>query len=118
MKNIVSRICTTGLVFFSALALMAEDEAGFKPLFNGKDFSGWHLRNANGVKSWSVLPGGVLKNTVEKDVHGTDLVTNQKFWNFMRLDNFHHTAEEYFTETVAAAENVTSEFSKSLLGEK
>jgi hypothetical protein len=82
MKRIVAKICTTGLVFFSALALLADDEAGFKPLFNGKDLTGWHLRNPNGVKSWSVLPGGVLKNTVSKDVHGTDLVTDQNFWNF------------------------------------
>jgi hypothetical protein len=60
----------------------ADDEAGFKPLFNGKDMTGWRLRNPGGHNSWSVLPGGILKNTVEKGVHGTDLVTEAKFWNF------------------------------------
>jgi 3-keto-disaccharide hydrolase len=60
----------------------ADNEEGFSPLFNGKDLTGWKLRNPNGHKSWSVLPGGVLKNTVEKGVHGTDLVTEKKFWNF------------------------------------
>ena len=61
----------------------AEDEKSFHPLFNGKDVSGWKLRNADGHNSWSVLPDGVLKNTVEKGgVHGTDLLTQQKFWNF------------------------------------
>jgi hypothetical protein len=65
----------------TSLAALAADE-GFRPLFNGKDISGWHLRNAGGHNSWAVLPGGVLKNTVEKGMHGTDLVTDQKFWNF------------------------------------
>ena len=60
----------------------AEVEKGLRPLFNGKDLAGWKLSNPGGHNSWSVLPGGILKNTVEKDVHGTDLVTEQKFWNF------------------------------------
>ena len=64
------------------LALCAADEEGFRPLFNGKDTSGWHLRHAEGRNSWSVEPGGILKNTVTKGLHGTDLVTDEKFWNF------------------------------------
>jgi hypothetical protein len=60
----------------------AAAEKGFKPLFNGKDVTGWKLRHADGHNSWSVLPGSILKNTVEKGTHGTDLVTEQKFWNF------------------------------------
>src|SRR5512138_1014498 len=71
-------LMTTGM-----LAFAASDEKDFRPLFNGKDLTGWKLRNPNGHKSWSVLPGGVLKNTVEKGgTHGTDLVTEKKFWNF------------------------------------
>jgi hypothetical protein len=61
-----------------AAALAAE---GFKPLFNGKDTTGWHLRNPKGHNSWTV-ENGVLKNTVAKGEHGTDLVTDQKFWNY------------------------------------
>lgn len=64
------------------LCLAAETEEGFTPLFNGKDLTGWKLRNPNGHASWSVLPGGVLKNTVENGVHGTDLVTDHNYWNF------------------------------------
>jgi hypothetical protein len=60
----------------------ASDETGFKPLFNGKDTSGWKLRNPSGHNSWSVLPGGILKNTVENGVHGTDLLSEKKFKNF------------------------------------
>jgi len=76
------------LSIFSILALLAAnvfaaDSApeGFRPLFNSKDTSGWKLRNPNGHNSWSV-EDGVLKNTVNKGEHGTDLVTVDKFWNF------------------------------------
>jgi hypothetical protein len=59
-----------------------EEEKDFRPLFNGKDLTGWRLRNPNGHPSWSVLPGGILKNTVAGGVHGTDLVSEEKFLNF------------------------------------
>jgi len=62
-------------------AFAAESEDGFKPLFNGKDTAGWHLRRKDGHNSWTV-ENGVLKNTVNKGEHGTDLVTDDKFWNF------------------------------------
>ena len=62
---------------------VSEDEAqlGFKPLFNGVDMKGWHLRNPNGRASWSVQ-NGMLANEVTEKEHGTDLVTDQKFQNF------------------------------------
>jgi hypothetical protein len=65
----------------TTLACAAEDEKDFKPLFNGKDTTGWHLRNEKGHNSWKV-EDGVLKNTVNKGEHGTDLVTDAKYWNF------------------------------------
>ena len=68
------------LVTKAAVTAPASGE-GFKPLFNGKDLSGWHLRNEKGFNSWKVEEG-ILKNTVEKGQHGTDLVTDAKFWNF------------------------------------
>ncbi|HTL59350.1 MAG TPA: DUF1080 domain-containing protein [Candidatus Limnocylindrales bacterium] len=83
MKNIIRLFALTVCIGALPLAARAaDDDAGFQPLFNGKDLTGWHLRNPNGNPSWSVLPGGVLKNTVEKGAHGTDLVTDKKFWNF------------------------------------
>ena len=60
----------------------ADADNGFQPLFNGKDTTGWKLRRAGAHSSWSVLPGGILKNTVESGQHGVDLVTEKKFWNF------------------------------------
>ena len=83
MKNKMILHVLTILVALGPLSLTAADaDNGFRPLFNGKDLTGWKLRNPAGHNSWSVLPGGILKNTVEKDIHGTDLVTEKKFWNF------------------------------------
>jgi hypothetical protein len=59
----------------------AAEEEGFRPIFNGKDTTGWHLRNADGHNSWKV-ENGILKNIVNQGEHGTDLVTDQKFQNF------------------------------------
>jgi len=82
MKNIMRLITLTALAAWSFMAA-EENQKGFQPLFNGKDLTGWKLRNPNGHNSWTVEPGGVLKNTVEKGgPHGTDLMTDQKFWNF------------------------------------
>jgi len=72
----------TSVFALAITAYAAEKEEGFRPLFNGKDMTGWKLRNPSGHNSWTILPGGVLKNTVNKGEHGTDLVTDQKFWNF------------------------------------
>lgn len=60
----------------------AEAQAGFKPLFNGVDLSGWRLRNPAGKASWSAQ-NGMLVNAIGKDEHGTDLVTENKFSNFV-----------------------------------
>lgn len=59
----------------------AEAKDGFKALFNGKDLSGWKLRNANGTPSWSAQ-NGMLVNTIKKGEHGTDLVSEEKFRDF------------------------------------
>jgi hypothetical protein len=76
-------------IMATAMVALTEgaDEKDFHPLFNGKDLTGWKLRNPNGHNSWNALPGGVLQNTVDPGTHGTDLVTEQKFWNFtVRFD--------------------------------
>jgi len=69
------------LFLFTVALTAAASDAGFRPLFNGKDTAGWKLRNPKGHNSWSVKDG-VLMNTVNKGEHGTDLVTQDKFWNF------------------------------------
>lgn len=59
--------------------LMAAD--GFRPLFNGKDLTGWKLRNSSGQPSWSVKDG-ILVNDVSGGKHGTDLISEQRFGDF------------------------------------
>lgn len=65
----------------AVFSVQSADEDGFRPLFNGKDLTGWHLRNAQGRNSWSV-ENGVLNNVSGRDNHGNDLITDEKFWNF------------------------------------
>jgi hypothetical protein len=62
----------------SSAAFAAE---GFTPLFNGKDLTGWHVRNDKNPNAWKVQDG-ILKNDLEAGKHGVDLVTDKKFWNF------------------------------------
>jgi hypothetical protein len=89
MKQTIALKHSTALIVLAALALAgslalvaASADEGFVPLFNGKDLTGWKLRHPDAHNSWSVLPGGVLKNTVVEGSHGVDLVTDKKFWNF------------------------------------
>ncbi len=81
-KTISLLLLASLLAAVSSTPATAEVEPGFHALFNGKDLSGWKLRQADGHQSWTVLPGGILKNTVGKELHGTDLVTEKKYWNF------------------------------------
>ena len=81
MKRSLFTFTALALLTSSIIALAAENEAGYKLLFNGKNTDGWHLRRKDGHNSWKV-EGGVLKNVVRQGEHGTDLVTDDKFWNF------------------------------------
>src|SRR5205085_2743054 len=56
-------------------------DKGFVPLFNGKDMTGWTLRNPNAHNSWTV-EGGILKNVLAPGQHGVDIYTDKKFKNF------------------------------------
>ncbi len=74
------KLLTTIASLVLAVTALADD-AGFKPLFNGKDLTGWQLRRPDATSSWTVK-NGVLKNTVEAGQHGVDLVSETKYWNF------------------------------------
>jgi Domain of Unknown Function (DUF1080) len=74
-------LLTFALAAFSVLSVQAADEDGFRALFNGKDLTGWHVRNTQVKNSWTV-ENGALKNTSGNGIHGTDLITDEKFWNF------------------------------------
>ena len=65
-------------------AKVSESEAreGFRPLFNGQDLSGWKLRNTEGLATWSAQ-NGMLVNEIPDGKHGTDLVSEAKFQDFV-----------------------------------
>lgn len=65
----------------------AEEKDGFKLLFNGRDLAGWKYRNDSGKKSWSAQ-NGMLCNVLGKDEHGTDLLTDAKYRNFVARYEF------------------------------
>jgi len=64
-----------------------ERKEGFKPLFNGRNLDGWKLRNKGGRASWNVQNGNLVnlitKDPQGKDMYGTDLVSEDKFKDFI-----------------------------------
>ena len=55
---------------------MAHEEAGFIPLFNGRDLGGWSLRG-NGENCWRVENGVVIN-----DARGSDIYSEAEFGDF------------------------------------
>lgn len=53
---------------------------GWSPLFNGKDLTGWNGR-ANDLAAWKVVDG-VMVNDVGPGIHGADIVTTGRFYDF------------------------------------
>ena len=54
----------------------------FRPLFNGENLDGWKLRNADGNASWTA-ENGMLVNRISADAHGSDLVSEKVFKDFI-----------------------------------
>jgi len=77
----MKKLSLTVTLLISSLLISGAADEGFRPLFNGTNTAGWHLRKADGHNSWTV-ENGILKNTINKGEHGTDLVTDQKFKDF------------------------------------
>jgi hypothetical protein len=53
------------------------DKKSWISLFNGKDLTGWHLRNAQGPNGWKVIDG-VYINTPKS----TDIQTDAEYYDF------------------------------------
>jgi hypothetical protein len=59
-------------------------DAGFQPIFNGRDLTGWHISEVNhhgNTKAWTVKDG-VLMGTQDKPGNGGILLTDRKYRNF------------------------------------
>src|SRR5262245_25874915 len=80
LYSLLAVVVLFGLVLPAPAA--ESDGKGFAPLFNGKDLSGWKLRNSAGYASWSVKDGELV-NDVSGGKHGTDLVTEKTYKNFV-----------------------------------
>jgi len=68
----------------AATAHPGDVPAGFTPLFNGKDLSGWHISQVNhhgNSKGWSVKDGVVLA-TQDRPGNGGILLTDRKYRDF------------------------------------
>ena len=64
--------------------LLAAAPAGFTPLFNGKDLSGWHISQTNhhgNSQGWTVKDG-VLHATQDRPGNGGILLTDRKYRDF------------------------------------
>lgn len=72
-------LCLSGLLLSkSSMAAEAPAEKGWISLFNGKDLSGWHLRDPKGPNGWSVADG-VYVNTKPS----TDIQTDAEYYDFL-----------------------------------
>lgn len=65
-------------VFTAAASLHAEDNDGFKPLFDGKTLAGWHGNS----EYWQVKDGAIVGSTDGNIPANTFLVTDAKYNNF------------------------------------
>ena len=67
------------LLFTAALPLFAEDEAGFRPLFDGKSLAGWE----GDEKVFRVEDGAIVAGSLaEKIAHNDFLCTKDEFGDF------------------------------------
>jgi hypothetical protein len=75
------------LLLLSAQIFAADNDKDFKPLFNGRDLSGWvYQGKVRKNNSWGV-ENGILKNDLRPGKSGSELLTEGKFWNFtIRFD--------------------------------
>lgn len=72
------------LLLACAALLSAQVPAGFVPIFNGKDTTGWHISQVNhhgNTKAWTVKDG-VLTVTQDRPGNGGILLTDKKYRNF------------------------------------
>ena len=70
--------------FAAAMLASAQIPAGFSPIFNGKDLTGWHVSEVNhhgNSKGWTV-ENGVLMGTQKPLGNGGILLTDKKYRNF------------------------------------
>jgi len=89
MKRIVTLLTVCALLTGAAYAqkpntlTKKEKKAGWRLLFDGKTFKGWHtyLRDTVGSK-WTIQDGAFVFDPTKPRSGGGDIVTNEEFTNF------------------------------------
>ncbi len=78
-RSALATVLTISLCIGLACGAISQeaDEEGWISLFNGKDLTGWKLKE-DGRQSWSVQEG-ILTNVSTHDERGTDLMTERTF---------------------------------------
>jgi Domain of Unknown Function (DUF1080) len=87
--NIKFRVTLTlaALMACSAAAANRQDKEGWISLLNGKDLTGWHLRNANGPNGWKVIDHVYVNSPPS-----TDIQTDSEYYDFQLHVEFKVTA--------------------------
>lgn len=74
------------ILFLAAPLAQAQAPAGFSPLFNGRDLSGWKIPEGN-KGNWKVVDGAIDCDGKIESRTGRDLLTERQFQDFvLRLD--------------------------------
>ena len=81
-----SKLICCAILLVSAAALVAE--AKLKPIFNGKDLSGWEVPDGNDEAGWYKAVDGVLKVQSGPKKKGSILWTEKKYRNFVMVFDF------------------------------
>jgi len=86
MEKIMIRVVTLLLTGFCFVAVSQGQEKPWEPLFNGKDFSGWHIackpQDAEKV-FWKVEDGAIACDSIGRKNHGyVWLMTDKEFQDF------------------------------------
>lgn len=85
--RILMTLALTAVFVCSAADARGQNKKGWISLLNGKDLTGWHLRNAQGANGWKVIDQ-VNVNTPPS----TDLQTDAEYYDFQLHVEFKVTA--------------------------
>ena len=81
-----SKLISCVILLVSATTLVAGPK--LKPIFNGKDLSGWEVPDGNDEAGWYKAVGGVLKVQSGPKKKGSILWTEKKYRNFVMEFDF------------------------------
>ena len=76
-----SKLISCAFLLMSSAALVAGPK--LKPIFNGKDLTGWEVPGGNGEAGWYKAVDGVLKVQSGPNKKGSILWTKKKYRNFV-----------------------------------